>query len=164
MKLKKINELFDDEFQRDTAGDSEFIFGRKETGNPILKFLHKIWYEVPVLGKCVDDPDEYHFIHSELDVMTFIIRNEEWHLSVTLFFKSFNQVDMCILWQAADYDGDVFVPLENPVLDFCHIGDFESKSADEVCLLLKKHFIPLLKRFDFPSWYYNKETQLSRLN
>jgi hypothetical protein len=70
---------------------------------------------------------------------------------------------MCILWQKSDYTGDIMVPLDDDS-EYCHIGDFESVTSDEASDILKNQFVPLLKRFNFPSYYHNKNVISTRMN
>lgn len=165
--MKKINELFDDQYQKDNSGDAKFDPSNVQKSNPILAYLHKIWFEIPVLEKCYLSPDENHFLTTNESalgpIMTFIVRNDEYHLSVTFYFPEWHKSNVCVLWQRSDYTGDIIVPLDDDS-DYCHIGDFELVTSEEAADVLKNHFVPLLKRFNFPSYYFNKGVSSSRMN
>jgi hypothetical protein len=144
--MKKINELFDDEFQRDNSGDANYDLKKTRNLSPVLRYLNKIFFEIPVIEKCINNPDKNHFINTHQNLITFIVRNEKYHVSVTFHFEQFNNANVCILWQKSDYTGDIFVSLYDDDVDYCHIGDFELLTSDGSVDVLKNNFVPLLKK------------------
>jgi hypothetical protein len=167
--IKKINELFDDEFQREINKEipkEELVnLNGPDFKNPISKFFKKISYSIPVLNRCMNDSDDDHFLVYENDVINFIIRNSEYYLCVSFYFEELSKANFCILYQKCDYKGDIFVGFEHSEPEYCHISDFENKTSDETVDILKNTFVPLLKRFKFTEEYSSdKETNLSRKN
>ena len=172
----KLNELFDDEFQQSLNPDlskDDINGGRyKDLGvdinfkNPISNFLKKIRYFVPILDMCISREDQNHFIIKKNEILTFVIRNETFHVSISLYFRGMSNVDMCILYQKSDYRGDVIInDITTGDTEYCYIEDFDNLSVDATIDVLKNQFLPLLKRLGFRQDYYsNKNINLGRFN
>jgi len=105
----KLNELFDDEFQQNLNPDlsKDDINGQYKNldvdvnfNNPISNFLKRLRYSIPVLDMCISNGgDENHFIIEKNEILTFIIRNKTFHVSISIYFREMSKVDMCILYQ-----------------------------------------------------------------
>lgn len=171
----KINELFDDEFQQGLNPDLSKgdINGRYKNldvdvnfNNPISNFLKRLRYSIPVLDMCISREDQNHFIIKKNEILTFIIRNETFHVSVSLYFRGVSNVDMCILYQKSDYRGDVLInDITTGDTEYCYLEDFDNLSVDATIDILKNRFLPLLKRLGFTEDYSsNKNINLGRFN
>ena len=170
----KLNELFDDEFQQSLNPDlskDDINGGRYKDldinfKNPISNFLKKIRYFVPILDMCISREDQNHFIIKKNEILTFIIRNETFHVSISLYFRGMSNVDMCILYQKSEYRGDVLInDITTGDTEYCYIEDFDNLSVDSAIDVLKNTFLPLLKRLGFTEDYQsNKLINLGRFN
>jgi len=167
----KLNELFDDEFQKNLNPDlskTDLINTDIDTNfrNPVSIFFKKLRYFIPVLSKCIDSEDENHFVIHKNDVFVFIIRNGSFHVSISLYFRGMSNVDMCILYQKSDYRGDVLInDITTGDTEYCYLEDFDNLSVDATIDVLKNQFLPLIKRLGFRQDYYsNKNINLGRFN
>ena len=83
----KLNELFDDEFQKNlnpdlSKGDIDGLDIDANFTSPVSNFFKKLRYFVPILDKCISRQDRNHFI----------IQKNQIHiiLSVCSHGRSFN--------------------------------------------------------------------------
>jgi hypothetical protein len=168
--IKSINELFDDGEQMYhnplETGKNIIKDFKKQEYNPIWKYLKTIFWEIPILQNCAYDPDDNHFLVNENDVLTFILRNDDWHLSCAFYFPEWNKSDFCILYQKSDYRGDIMVPLDmlNIEDEYCYVKDYDMKTSKEAIDILKNTFVPLMKRFGLEGYDVNKDIKSTRLN
>ena len=172
----KLNELFDDEFQQSLNPDlsKDDINGQYKNldvdvnfKNPISNFLKKLIYFVPILDKCISKGgDQNHFIIQKNEILTFIIRNKTFHVSISLYFRGMSNVDMCILYQKSEYRGDDLInDITTGDTEYCYIEDFDNLSVDAAIDVLKNKFLPLLKRLGFTEDYdSNNLIDLGRFN
>ena len=167
----KLNELFDDEFQQNlnpnlSKDDITDLDIDSNFRNPVSTFFKKLRYFVPILDKCISHEDKNHFIIQKDNIFTFIIRNESFHVSISLYFREMSKVDMCILYQKSDYRGDVLInDITTGDTEYCYLEDFDNISVDATIDVLKNQFLPLLKRLGFTEDYYsNKNINLGRFN
>jgi len=168
-KTKKLNELFDDDAQMilNKGGKmDDLLGGRNLIGDPIKTFLTKIFAKIPILEKCVFHYDSDHFIVSNDNVISFIVRNSEWHLAVAFLFPEVDKTNFCILYQKRDYDGDITMPLSmsNIREEYCYVEDFLYKTSDEAIDILNNKFLPLMKYFGLDAYVENKNRYLAKLN
>lgn len=167
----KLNELFDDEFQKNLNPDlskDDITDQDIDTNfrNPVSIFFKKLRYFIPVLSKCIDSEDENHFVIHKNDVFLFIIRNESFHVSISIYFREMSKIDMCILYQKSDYRGDVIIKdITSGDTEYCYLEDFDNIIIDETIDILKNKFLPLLKRLGFTEDYFsNKNINIVRSN
>lgn len=167
----KLNELFDDEFQKNlnpdlSKGDIDGLDIDANFSSPVSNFFKKLRYFVPILDKCISREDRNHFIIQKNQIFTFIIRNQTFHVSISLYFREVSKVDMCILYQKSDYRGDVLInDITTGDTEYCYLEDFDNLSADESIDVLKNQFLPLIKRLGFTQDYHsNKNINLGRFN
>jgi len=175
MNIKKLNELFDDEIQKNLNPDISKDDLNKDIDNnfasvlsiqmPVSIFFKKLRYFVPVINRCIVE-DDNHFVTNDNDVFVFIIRNESFHVSVSIYFRSKSTIDMCILYQKSEYRGDVFIKdITTGETDYCYLEEFDNIDIDETINILNNNFLPLLKRLGFNEDYYlNRATNLERSN
>jgi len=167
----KLNELFDDEFQKNLNQDlsKDDISDQDIDTNfrsPVAGFFKKLRYFIPVLNKCIDFEDENHFVIQKNDVFLFIIRNGSYHVSVSIYFREKSKVDLCILYQESDYRGDVIIKdITTGDTEYCYLTDFDNVTIEETIDILKNNFLPLLKRLGFNEDYSsNKNKNIERFN
>lgn len=167
----KINELFDDEFQRNldpnlNKTDITDLDIDTNFKNPVSMFIKKMRYFVPIIDKCISQEDENHFVVQKNGIFTFIIRNGTFHVSVSIFFREMTKCDLCIFYQKEDYRGDILVnDITLGDTEYCYLEDFDNLSADETVHVLKDKLLPLLKRLGFSKDYsLNKNINQVRFN
>ena len=169
--IKLISELFDDAMQKynhpDETGKEILKNFKPQEYNAVWKYLKGILWEIPILYKCAYEPDDNHFLVNSNDVLTFIVRDENWHLSTAFYFPEWNKSSFCVLYQKSDYRGDIMMPLDisNLEYDYCYIADYEMKSQKEAIDILKNTFVPLIKALELnDSYVLNKEISSTKLN
>lgn len=167
--IKFINELFDDSEQKyyNPSETPENIVRNFKTQeySPVWKYFKNIFWEVPILQKCAYESDDDHFLVNTNDVLTFIVRNSDWHLSCGFYFPEYDKSDFCILYQKSDYRGDIIMPLDilNIEDEYCYIKDYDMKTSKEAVDILKNTFVPLMKKLGL-SYDTNRDIKSTRVN
>jgi hypothetical protein len=148
----KKNEAFDDFMQKyfhEETPISNILSGEQMIGGtPVGRFFKRIFWDFKPLSDCLYESTSQNYFKMTDDVFTFIFRNSEYYLCVSFHFEVLDKCDFCVFYQTNDYSGEEVVDLFSPG-DCMHLADYENKSSDEVCKILRDTFEQLLKKLGF---------------
>lgn len=153
-----INELFDSTTLKDYLSNQTFdkrelakvdkTFSQRNKENDKI-YLHKIAAIYPLLNICVNNPNENRFVNVNDNIYTFIFKERNWIVSLTLNIIDRERNDLIIFHQRQDYFGNEIDDLDINNITDCQAGEYHQKTISEAIDILNNKLMPLLKKLRF---------------